>query len=411
MKTYLVGGAVRDELLGREVNDLDYVVVGSTIDQMEAKGFLQVGADFPVFLHPKTKDEYALARTERKSGKGYKGFSVDFNSSVTLEEDLLRRDLTINAIAKADNGDFIDPFNGRADLDNRILRHVSDAFVEDPLRVLRVARFAAQLAPQGFTVHQDTLNLMHKLAVSGELSHLTPERVFKETDKALNAANPEVYFNVLQQTGALAVLFPELEALVGVEQVAAHHPEIDTYVHTMMVLQQAVKLSDLPEVRWAALMHDLGKGITPIDILPQHINHEHAGIPLVKAVNERYKVPLRYATLAEKVTEHHLRMHRLLDMKPGKVLKLIERLDAFRKPHMLEQFILACEADARGRTGFEQRDYPVADFLRQAYLVSVEVIAKPFVEQGHQGIKIREMMSQARIKAIGRLKATLFKTT
>lgn len=404
MKTYLVGGAVRDELLGREVHDLDYVVVGSTIEQMQAKGFMQVGADFPVFLHPETKDEYALARTERKSGVGYKGFSVDFNASVTLDEDLMRRDLTINAIAKAADGDFVDPFNGRVDLDNRVLRHVSQAFVEDPLRVLRVARFAAQLAPLGFTVHQDTQDLMRQLAVSGELSHLTPERVFKETEKALNAANPEVYFNVLQQTGALAVLFPELEALMGVGQVAEYHPEIDCYVHTMMVLQQATRLSDLPEVRWAAVMHDLGKGVTPEDVLPQHIDHEHAGIPLVKAVNARYKVPLKYAILAEKVTEFHLRMHCLLDMRPGKVLKLMERLDAFRKPHQLEQFILACEADARGRMGFEERDYPVADYLREAYAVSVEVIAKPFVERGYQGLQIREMIQQARIKAIGRVK-------
>jgi tRNA nucleotidyltransferase (CCA-adding enzyme) len=379
MKTYLVGGAVRDELLGRAVHDLDYVVVGSTIDQMKAEGFMQVGADFPVFLHPQTKDEYALARTERKSGVGYKGFSVDFNASVTLEEDLMRRDLTINAIAKADNGEFVDPHDGQLDLKNRVLRHVSIAFVEDPLRVLRVARFAAQLNSLGFSVHQDTQDLMNELAVSGELAHLTPERVFKETEKALNAQNPAVYFTVLQKTGALAVLFPELEALIG-----AHREDgSDAFVHAIMALQQATRLSDSPEVRWAALFNNLGKGITP------------------QAVNERLKVPTRFAILAEKVSLLHLTMHQMLVLQPAQILKLLEMLDVFRKPSMLEHFILACEADARAVRGAECIAYLEADFLRQAYKVSAGVIANPFVEQGYKGIEIKEMIQQARINAIG----------
>lgn len=404
MKTYLVGGAVRDELLGREVHDLDYVVTGSTIEQMITAGYKQVGADFPVFLHPQSKDEYALARTERKSGKGYKGFSVNFNPSVTLEEDLQRRDLTINAIAKADNGDFVDPFNGKADIENRQLRHVSEAFVEDPLRVLRVARFAAQLHSLGFVVHDDTLELMRELATSGELSNLTAERVFKETEKALLSENPQIYFEVLQACDALAVLFPELQALTGVPQVARYHPEIDTFTHTMMVLAQASRLSELPEVRWAALLHDLGKGLTPEEILPRHVGHEAAGIPLVKAVNSRYKVPTRYAILAEKVTGHHLSMHRVMDMPAQEVLNLLEKLDAFRKPHLLSQFVFACEADARGRTGFENRDYPAGDFLHQAYEHCIKVVAKPFVDQGFEGIKIKQMMQQERIRQLEQLK-------
>jgi tRNA nucleotidyltransferase (CCA-adding enzyme) len=407
MQIYLVGGAVRDELLGRVVNDLDYVVIGGSIEQMKADGYQQVGADFPVFLHPQSKDEYALARTERKSGAGYKGFSVDFKPTVTLEEDLLRRDLTINAIAKADDGYFIDPFNGLGDLKNRQLRHVSEAFIDDPLRVLRVARFAAQLNSFGFAVHPDTLLLMKRLALSGELSHLTPERVFKETEKALLCSHPEVYFKVLKDCAALSVLFPELAALDGVPQTAIYPPEVDTFVHTMMVLEQATQLSDLPEVRWAAAVHDLGKGVTDAEISPRHVGHEKAGIERVKALNSRYKVPLRYSQLAEKVTEYHLTMHQMMKMPADDVVKLIERLDGFRKPQILEPFILACEADARGRTGFEQRDYPAADFLRQAHQVCCAVTGKPFVEQGFKGLEIKQAINQERIRRVVEFKRDL----
>jgi tRNA nucleotidyltransferase (CCA-adding enzyme) len=407
MNTYLVGGAVRDELLGRTVHDLDYVVTGATVAQMKALGFMQVGADFPVFLHPQSKDEYALARTERKSAVGHKGFSVDFHPSVSLEEDLQRRDLTINAIAKTENGRFIDPFNGRADLEQRLLRHVSEAFVEDPLRVLRVARFSAQLKPLGFSVHPNTLQLMHQLADSGELSHLTPERVFKETEKALLSRQPQQYFRVLQSCGALVVLFPELQALIGVSQEVEPHAGLDFFVHSLMAVEQASLLSELPEVRWAALLHDLGKGVTADDLVFGDIAYQAASITSVQALNKRYKVPNRYAVLAEKVAEHQLTMQRVMALTPANILKLLESLDAFRRPQLLVQFILVCEAAVRRRGRFEKQHFPAADFLREAYRVCQQVIAKPFVKQGIKGIEINHMMRRQRVERLGAMKATM----
>lgn len=397
MQIFLVGGAVRDSLLKRPVTERDWVVVGASIDEMLTQGFQQVGKDFPVFLHPKSKEEYALARTERKSGKGYTGFSVNADSSITLEEDLSRRDLTINAIAQDDQGNLIDPFNGQADINNKLLRHVSQAFAEDPLRVLRVARFAARYAHLGFSVAEETLVLMREMVNAGEVDYLTSERVWKETQRALTEKNPEVYFSVLRDCGALKVLFSEIDALFGVPQTAAYHPEIDTGAHCLMSLQQAVKLSDDPLIRFATLIHDLGKATTPKDILPRHIGHEERSLPLVETLCQRIKCPNDYKELSLAVAAWHTHCHRALELKASSVLKLLLRLDAFRRPERFEQFLICCEADARGRTGFENRDYPQANFLRKAYTICIEVKAKEFVEQGISGIKINEAMHKKRI--------------
>jgi tRNA nucleotidyltransferase (CCA-adding enzyme) len=397
MQIFLVGGAVRDRLLKRPVTERDWVVVGASIDEMLAKGYQQVGKDFPVFLHPQSKEEYALARTERKSGKGYTGFSVIADSSITLEEDLSRRDLTINAIAQDDYGNLIDPFNGQADITNKLLRHVSPAFAEDPLRVLRVARFAARYAHLGFSVADETLVLMREMVNAGEVDYLTPERVWKETQRALTEKNPEVYFSVLLECGALKVLFSEIDALFGVPQTAAYHPEIDTGVHCLMSLQQAVKLSDDPLIRFATLIHDLGKAATPKDILPRHIGHEERSLPLIESLCQRIKCPNDYKELALAVAAWHTHCHRALELKASSVLKLLLRLDAFRRPERFEQFLICCEADARGRTGFEDRNYPQSNFLRKAFQICLDVKAKEFVTQGISGIKINEAMHKKRI--------------
>ncbi|MBK8187197.1 MAG: multifunctional CCA addition/repair protein [Cellvibrio sp.] len=397
MQIFLVGGAVRDQLLNRPVTERDWVVVGASIDEMLAQGFQQVGKDFPVFLHPKSKEEYALARTERKSGKGYTGFAVNADSSITLEEDLSRRDLTINAIAQDDEGNLTDPFNGQADINNKLLRHVSPAFAEDPLRVLRVARFAARYAHLGFRVADETLVLMREMVSAGEVNYLTPERVWKETQRALTEKNPEVYFSVLRECGALKVLFSEIDALFGVPQTAAYHPEIDTGVHCLMSLQQAVKLSDDPLIRFATLIHDLGKATTPKDILPRHIGHEERSVPLIEILCQRIKCPNDYKELSLAVAAWHTHCHRALELKASSVLKLFLRLDAFRRPERFAQFLICCEADARGRTGFEDRDYPQANFLHNAYQVCLDVKAKEFVERGISGIKINEAMHKKRI--------------
>jgi tRNA nucleotidyltransferase (CCA-adding enzyme) len=397
MQIFLVGGAVRDSLLKRPVTERDWVVVGASIDEMLAQGFQQVGKDFPVFLHPKSKEEYALARTERKSGKGYTGFSVNADSSITLEEDLSRRDLTINAIAQDDQGNLIDPFNGQADIDNKLLRHVSPAFAEDPLRVLRVARFAARYAHLGFRVADETLVLMREIVSAGEVDYLTAERVWKETQRALTEKNPDVYFSVLRDCGALKVLFSEIDALFGVPQTAAYHPEIDTGVHCLMSLQQAVKLSDDPLIRFATLIHDLGKATTPVDILPRHIGHEERSLPLIETLCQRIKCPNDYKELALAVAAWHTHCHRALELKASSLLKLLLRLDAFRRPERFEQFLVCCESDARGRTSFEDRDYPQANFLRKVYQICIEVKAKEFVDQGIIGIKINEAMHKKRI--------------
>ncbi len=402
MEIYLVGGAVRDKLLGLEVEDRDYVVVGSTPEEMRAHGFKPVGADFPVFLHPETKEEYALARTERKSGHGYKGFTVHAAPDVTLEDDLRRRDLTMNAMAEAADGTLIDPFGGADDLRKRILRHVSPAFAEDPLRVLRVARFAARYAERGFRVAETTLGLMRQMADAGELDHLVAERVWQELERALGECGPQRFFEVLRECGALGRLFPEIEALFGVPQPAKHHPEIDTGVHTMMVLAQAARLSADTRVRFAALMHDLGKGTTPPAQWPRHLGHERRGRALVGEFCKRWRVPNEHRDLALLVARYHLYCHRALELRPQTLLKVFEACDLFRRPERLVPFLLACEADHRGRTGFEERPYPQAERLKQTFAAANEVDSKPIAAKYKDldGSAIGEKLRAARLEAI-----------
>lgn len=400
MKSYLVGGAVRDQLLGRPVTERDYVVVGATPAQMMAQGYQPVGTDFPVFLHPQTKDEYALARTERKSGHGYGGFVFFTDPSLTLEDDLIRRDLTINAMAiDPESGALIDPYGGQQDLETRLLRHVSPAFAEDPLRVLRVARFAARYAPLGFGVAQETLALMQQIVQQGELSHLTPERVWKETERALGEHRCEVYFEVLRACGALAVLMPELDGLFGVPQRPRHHPEVDTGVHVMMALQQASQRNTSTRVRWAVLLHDLGKGTTPADRLPRHPDHELRGVPLVEEVCQRFKVPAPHRDLAVLVCREHLLCHRALELKAGTLWRLLQRLDGLRRPERVAEFVQACEADARGRLGLEQRDYPQGPLLLRA-LDAARQLRAQHLPADLQGIQLGEALVAARIAAI-----------
>ena len=405
MQSYLVGGAVRDKALGISVKDRDWVVVGTTPQAMLDVGYQAVGKDFPVFLHPSTKEEYALARTERKTGAGYTGFECHFSPDVTLEEDLERRDLTINAMAEDTNGHITDPYHGMRDLEERWLRHVSDAFCEDPLRILRVARFAARFHHLGFRVADETMAVMRTMSTADELLTISPERIWRETEKALTSQHPAVYIEVLRDCGALDVLFPEINALFGVPQTATHHPEVDTGIHTLMVLQQACKLSTRIEVRLAALLHDLGKGITPEHLLPKHHGHENTGKPLVKNLCERLRVPKKAQQLAERVCEFHLQSHRAFELKPFTVMKLLKHVDAVRNPAHLDDFLLACEADARGRLGFEDRAYPQADFLRACQVAASNVQTKPLIEQGFDGKALGEAIHQARVKAIATIKA------
>jgi tRNA nucleotidyltransferase (CCA-adding enzyme) len=385
MKIYRVGGCVRDRLLGLPVKDRDWVVVGATPEAMRAQGFTAVGKDFPVFLHPQTKEEYALARTERKTAPGYTGFSFHAAPDVTLEDDLRRRDLTINAMAEDEDGVLIDPFHGKRDLEKRLLRHVSPAFVEDPVRILRVARFAARFAVLGFTLADETRRLMQTMVNNGEVDALVPERVWQETQRALGEQQPWVFFEVLRGCGALARLFPEIDQLFGVPQPEDHHPEIDTGVHIIMVLQQAARLSEDPRVRFAALVHDVGKGITPEEEWPQHIEHEARGVPIVKKMCERLRVPNDYRDLALLVTEFHLLFHRAKELRPGTILELLQRLDALRRPERFEQFLLACEADSRGRPGYEQRELKQPAILRRALHAAQEIDVQPLLAQGLQG--------------------------
>ena len=403
MDKYHVGGCVRDKLLGLPVKDYDWVVVGATPQQMLDAGYRPVGQDFPVFLHPDTHEEYALARTERKTGPGYTGFSFHAAPDVTLEEDLARRDLTINAMAETENSEIIDPFNGRQDLEDRLLRHVSPAFVEDPVRILRVARFAARFTELGFTIADETRTLMQQMVDNGEVDALVPERVWQETVRALGENHPETFFEVLRDCGALTKLFPEIDRLYGVPQPEQHHPEIDTGVHTMLVLQQAVKLSDDPAVRFAALVHDLGKGTTPKEELPAHVDHEERGVPLVEALCDRYRIPNDYRELAVVVTRYHLHYHRAAELKDSTLLKTLEALDAFRRPQRFEQFLLACEADSRGRPGYEERVFAQPRIYRDAYAAAAAIEAGPFVEQGLQGKAVAEAMHKARLTAISRV--------
>jgi tRNA nucleotidyltransferase (CCA-adding enzyme) len=400
MQIFKVGGAVRDRLLGKPVTDIDWVVVGATTEEMLAKGFRPVGADFPVFLHPQSGEEYALARTERKSGRGYGGFTFYASPEVTLEEDLIRRDLTINAMAEDEHGVLTDPYHGQHDLDARLLRHVSPAFAEDPLRVLRVARFAARYAELGFTVAPETLELMRQLSESGELEALTAERSWKEISRALMENQPQVFIQVLRDCGALKVLLPEVDALFGVPQPEAHHPEIDTGVHTLSVLEQAALHRQPLTVRWACLLHDLGKGLTPKEEWPRHIAHEHKGLKLIKAVNERFKAPKDCQELALLVGEYHTHGHRALELKASTLLELLQSFDVYRRPQRLEEFISACEMDARGRKGLEQINYPQADYLRGAVTAARSVAVQPLLEKGFKGPELGEAIKRERLKAL-----------
>lgn len=404
MRTYLVGGAVRDRLLGRPVVDRDHVVVGATPGQLLAQGFRPVGKDFPVFLHPVTGEEHALARTERKTGHGYHGFAFHADPSVTLEQDLARRDLTINAIAEDEHGELVDPYHGRRDIEQRVLRHVSPAFAEDPVRLLRVARFAARFAPMGFTVADETMALMRRMVSEGEVDHLVPERVWAETRKALGEMQPSAFLRVLRASGALAVLFPEIDALYGIPQRADFHPEIDTGVHLEMVLDMAAQLApgnDL--IGFCALCHDLGKACTPADRLPAHVGHEHAGVAPLRALAARLKVPSEHLALAVQVCREHLNAHRVFELRPATVLKLLVSLDALRRPERLDAFLIACEADKRGRLGHAGDDYPQAAYLRRARDLAAAVDASAFVEQGLNGPAIGAAMEKARVAAIATL--------
>ncbi|GLX85820.1 multifunctional CCA protein [Thalassotalea loyana] len=404
LNTYLVGGAVRDELLGRKVIERDYVVVGATTEQMLTLGFEPVGKDFPVFLHPKTKEEYALARTEKKQGHGYQGFVCYASPDVTLVDDLKRRDLTVNAMAKASTGEIIDPYNGQQDLENKVLRHVSNAFVEDPLRVLRVARFAARYFEYGFTVAPETMALMADIVEQDELENLSAERIFKEFDRSLAEDHPEVFIQVLKDCGALKRIWPSLDVLWGIPNPAKWHPEICSGIHTMMVLQRAVQLSDKPEVRFAALCHDLGKGLTDEAKWPSHHGHESAGLPLVKEICKKLKVPKSYELLALQVCQFHLHCHKAFELNPKTILKVFNSIDVWRKPENFDDFLIANKADFQGRTGFENRDYPQADYLKACFIACQQVTAKPFVEQGLKGKDIKDAMNAKKVEVISQTK-------
>jgi len=404
MEIYLVGGAVRDQLLGRPVVDRDWVVVGATPEEMLAAGYRAVGKDFPVFLHGDSKEEYALARTERKTGRGYHGFAFHAEPTVTVEQDLERRDLTINAIAQHDDGRLVDPYGGVGDIEARLLRHVSEAFVEDPVRVLRVARFAARYAPLGFRVADETMALMRRMVEEGEVDHLVPERVWAETRKALAEPMPDVFVRVLRDCGALSVLFPEVDALYGVPQRAEFHPEVDTGIHIEMVLRAAATLVPGDAlVGYCALTHDLGKALTPADVLPRHIMHEQRGIEPVQAMSARLKVPVEYAFMAEMVCKHHLNAHQAFELKATTVLRLLESLGALRRPERLETFLLACMADKRGRLHHEDDAYPQADYLRACREAAAGITSKPFVDKGLEGPAIGEAMKKAQAEAIAKV--------
>ncbi|HMM76181.1 MAG TPA: multifunctional CCA addition/repair protein [Gammaproteobacteria bacterium] len=397
MQIYRVGGAVRDRLLGLPTVDCDWVVVGASEEEMLALGYRRVGKDFPVFLHPTTQEEYALARTERKQGRGYTGFAVDAARSVTLEEDLARRDLTINAMAEDAEGRLIDPYGGQRDLAARVLRHVTAAFVEDPLRTLRVARFAARL---NFTVAPETLALMREITASGELATLTPERVWRELERALGEPYPARFFEVLRDCGALAAVLPEVDALFGVPQPAQHHPEIDCGVHLLLCLTQAVRLGASTRVRFAVLMHDLGKGTTPPALLPGHIGHEDRSVRLLNALCDRLRVPQALRELAVVVAREHTNVHRGLELRQSTLVDLLERMDAFRRPERLADILLACEIDARGRAGLENRDYPQAARLRRAFDIARAVDVAPLVAAHGPGPEIKSLLRDARIAAL-----------
>ena len=406
MQIYMVGGAVRDKLLGRPVNDHDWVVVGATPEQMLAQGYLPVGRDFPVFLHPETREEYALARTERKSGRGYRGFVVQSSPDVTLEEDLSRRDLTINSIAVSTDESgatrLFDPYHGEKDLHERVLRHVTDAFREDPVRILRVARFAARFTD--FTVAPETMQLMREMVEHGEVDHLVPERVWQELARGLMEQKPSRMFEVLRECGALQVLLPEVARLWGVPQRADYHPEVDTGVHLMMVLDMAARLSAPLTVRFACLAHDLGKGTTPADVLPRHIDHETRSAELLKDVAERLRVPVDCRETADVVAREHGHIHRSADLSAAALVRLLERCDAIRKPERFAEILLACECDARGRLGFEESAYPQRPRLLAALAAVQSVITREIAAQaaskGQSGPQVGALIHQARVEAV-----------
>jgi tRNA nucleotidyltransferase (CCA-adding enzyme) len=402
MNIYLVGGAVRDRLLQRTPGDHDWVVVGATQPDMEALGYKAVGKDFPVFLHPDTGEEYALARTERKSGRGYRGFVVDADPSVTLEQDLLRRDFTINAIACDEaTGTLVDPYGGVRDIEQRVLRHVGPAFVEDPLRVLRAARFMARFAPLGFTVAPETLQLMRQITESGELDALVPERVWQELRRALGSAQPSAFLRTLHDAGALSAVLPELEALYGVPQRAEFHPEVDTGVHQEMVSDMAARLAPGDDlVGFAALTHDLGKGLTPESEWPRHVMHEQGGLAPLQALCERMKVPLEHRQLAEAVCRDHLNVHRIDELRDATVLELLGRFDGFRRPERIARIALCCEADKRGRLGFEDSDYPQGETLKRVHQAALAVQARDLDLTHLKGPAVGDALARARIKAI-----------
>ena len=405
MRVYLVGGAVRDRLLGLPVRERDWVVVGARPEDLERQGYLPVGREFPVFLHPETHEEYALARLERKVAPGYRGFTTRFSPEVTLEEDLKRRDLTINAMAESDSGELIDPYGGRADLAAGVLRHVSPAFAEDPVRVLRVARFAARFAHQGFRIAAETLALMRAMVASGEVNALTPERVWQESERALAEAHPEVFFGTLRACGALAVIFPEVDALYGVPQPPRWHPEIDTGVHVMLALAWAARNGASTAVRFAVLMHDLGKARTPRELWPQHHGHEEAGVAPIEALCRRLKVPSTHHELAIMAARQHTHVHRALELRAETVLKVLTECDAFRRPERFAELLLACEADARGRQGLEAAPYPQAAYFKTALAAAAAVALSADERQGLKGPAIGEEIRRRRLAAVSAVKA------
>src|SRR5487761_2272480 len=400
MQVYLVGGAVRDALLGLPERERDWVVVGGSREELLRLGYREVGRDFPVFLHPETHEEYALARLERKVAPGYHGFEFRFDPGVSLEEDLLRRDLTINAIARAADGTLIDPYGGRRDLEARMLRHISESFVEDPVRVLRVARFAARFAPLGFRVAEETIALMRRMTDSGELTALVPERVWQETERALGESRPDVYFETLRECGALQVIFPELAALYGVPQPPRWHPEVDTGVHVMLALRYAADTGASVTVRFAVLMHDLGKALTAPQRWPSHHGHEEAGVPVIEALCARLKAPNGFRDLAVLTARHHAVVHRAAELRPATVLKLLEATDAFRRPERFEEVLAACEADARGRTGLEEKPSPQREYLRRVRAAAAAASLDESERAGLAGPAIGEKIREKRLDAI-----------
>lgn len=398
MKVYLVGGAVRDQLLGIPVHERDWVVVGATPQQLLMKNFRQVGRDFPVFLHPETNEEYALARTERKSAPGYYGFDCDYSATVTLEEDLGRRDLTINAMAKDEDGLIIDPYSGRSDLNNKILRHVSPAFIEDPVRVLRVARFAARFHHLGFKLADETRSLMYAMVKRGELMHLVPERVWQEFVRSLSEKNPDQFILTLRSCDALRIILPELNALFGVPNPHEYHQEIDSGIHTLMVLNAATALSEDPVIRFAALVHDLGKTLSPMDSWPRHHDHEAHGVAVIESLCSRLRIPNEYRILASLVSRVHIKIHRLFELRAATIVTLLEQSDAFRRPQLFYNLLIACQADMAGRG--KKIDYPQAKLW--SYIVSecAKVNPQDLIAQGYKGKEIKEALHQRRVACV-----------